>query len=236
MEKVETAVLVPKWEIPSEPSWDRARVLLEEVKQTVRAIVLLGVEIQGLRAQFFNQGGSTRIGTHTERTNGGRALSVTGTGGPAGTGEKGWERVVEDELGISARAARRLMEKAQYVCMLEEVTRGEHLRYKNTKGEVKELTPSSEMQQMAFGFLSDVVAGTVNAKRAWAGLMGEGTRRGSGGGPNRSAVNHHRNLCDALKKLRTSLKSWNQLNPDDRAKIETLWFEVSKLIPPTWIA
>jgi FtsZ-binding cell division protein ZapB len=223
----EVAVLVPKYELPAAPSWERARELAEEVKKSIRAIVLLGMEIEALRNQWFGDGhGGDRKSQEWARN---QAPHPCGA-----RSEKGWQAKVRDELGISDDTARRLMDKARYVCMLEDVTRGEEVEYTDSRNKTSKLVPTAEMRQMAFRFLDDVVAGTVNPKRAWAGLVGEGSRRDNTGSANRAPVDHYRNLKGALTALKTSLRQWNKLEPGQRAELETLWADISRKLPDTW--
>ena len=67
------------------------------------------------------------------------------------------------------------------MCMLQAVTSGDGFKYNDSLGKEKDLHPTPEMQQLALTLLDDVAAGTVNPKRAWAGLLGEGSRRGAAG-------------------------------------------------------
>jgi len=204
--------LIPKCALPAEPSWERARDLIGEVRQTVRAIVLLGLEIQALREQWFDQGGETRFGDGSTRDSHGRVISTGSPHPAANRSEKGWQAKVREELGISDDTARRLIEKAHYVTMLEEVTRGEAVEYQDTRNRVIEITPTDEMKQMAFGFLEDVIAGTVNAKRAWAGLIGEGSRRAKGGGAGRAAVDYRKSARPCAVTLKGTFQEWARLD------------------------
>lgn len=222
--EVDAVALVPRYELPAEPSWDRARELIAEIRQTVRAIVLLGLEIRALRTQFFAQGaggGGDRksLARRGEITSSGAGRSDEkgwqyGSSGAGRTDEKGWQETIERELGISKQTALRLMEKAQYTAMLDDVTRGEQVQYKDTRNQNRTIQPTDEMKQMAFTFLESVVAGTVNAKRAWAGLMGEGQRRAKGGGLHRSEVDYRRTMRSAAVTLQSAFVEWPRLDWD----------------------
>lgn len=211
-------VVVPRWEVPAVPSWERARGLLGTVRQTAQAIVLLGMEIDALRDQFFSPGSRTDL-TSTAR---------------GGGSEKGWEAVVKEQLCISPSSARRLIEKARYVCMIETVMRGEFVEYTDSRNKLNRLEATEEVQRMAGILLEDVVAGTASPQRAWAGIVGESSRRASGAGPNRAAVDHSKNIEKALVKLRTSLASWKHLDIDQRGRLEQLWDEIADSLPDTW--
>src|SRR6056297_3556149 len=70
------------WEPPEEPSWDRARTLVDVVRQSVTAVIELGMEIQALRDAYFAQGA---------RTDALGRISINGSV------NKGWQQVVQEE-------------------------------------------------------------------------------------------------------------------------------------------
>lgn len=220
------AELVPKYHLPAEPTWERARDLLREVQQTVKAIVLLGLEITALREQWFAQG--SRNDRNPFPTSSARGRSS----------EMGWHAKLNEELGITPQAALRLMEKAQYVCMLEDVTRGETVEYQDSRNREMVIEPTPEMKQMAFGFLSDVVAGTVNAKRAWAGLMGEGGRQAKSGGTQRAAVDYRKRVRPCAVTLRGAFLEWPRLDwagmDDEMAAASAAARELLAALPETF--
>jgi len=70
------------WQLPAEPSWDRARALVNDVRRSVCAIIELGAEITALRDQFFAFGARTDI-------NGRQSITANVT--------QGWQQKVQDE-------------------------------------------------------------------------------------------------------------------------------------------
>jgi hypothetical protein len=212
----------------AEPSWERARALIRGIGKGAEAIIRLGEEIKGLRKQFFNQGGS---GKFTVRDRG-----VPNREDSFPRNETGWRAKVEEELGICAKTALRLIERGLYTELLTEVAAGNEVEYQDTKKDIKRITPTPEMQQMAKSALVDVTTGVLNPSRAWAGIAGEGTRRAAGGTASRAAVDHAKNILKAFTSLKTSLPKWKKLSPEERAEIELEWESVRKLIPDTWNA
>ena len=94
-------VIEPSFEIVQEtpaPTWEHARDLLRQATQGAEAIIELSFVLVRLRNEFFAQGVG---GGNFSRTSSARG----------GGSEKGWEKTVEEHLGIGAQRARRLMEK-----------------------------------------------------------------------------------------------------------------------------
>jgi hypothetical protein len=163
---------------------------------------------------------------------------------------QGWQAKVREELGISDDTARRIIERGQYVAMLDEVRRGEPIQYITSRREPREVLPTGEMSKLAAEALENVARGAVAPKRAWAGVVGEANRSAgnSAGAKDRAPVNHFEVLRQALVSLRNSLPHWSELDIDERAELERLWLlgERSKkkrhiapvwsLIPETWKA
>jgi hypothetical protein len=221
--------VIPKYVVPEDPSWARARGYCEQIKASVEAIIKLGCELVALRKQYLAQGGETRFGYGSSQGCDEPQNTVTHAQ------QFGWQAKVREELGISHHTALRLMERSRYVAMLSDVASGELVEYRDTKGEIKSVEPSPELQEQAANALDEVVAGAVNAGRAWAGVVGEGKRKASGATHARADVDHYEVLKGALKSMRNSLKHWRALEPGQRAELETLWAEVSSKLPETWI-
>lgn len=212
-EAITPEVLAPQ----VEASWDRARQLVAEIGDWHKIIELSAV-LRALREEFFNGRGGDR-----------KSISARGN-----RSESGWCEVVKSELGITAQSALRAIERGTYTAQLACVVMGEEVEYETTKGEFKKIEPTPEMQEKARESLAEIVHG-ANAARAWAGLVGEFTRRGKYGTSERAPVDHAANLRTALVKLQTSLKNWGKISPKERAAIEELWAErVASYIPDTW--
>lgn len=225
----ETVVaIMSRWERPAEPSWERAKELVGNVRQSMRDIVALGLELDALRRQWF-----------AERSGAGRPSEKNCVKGVNAISQitiqqvVGWQNRVRQELDISHVTALRLIERAQTVVLLNQVRECAEVTYYTNQKEKRVIAPTDDMRRMAGEALEQVVAGTVAAPRAWAGVIGEGKRRGKS--VHRAAVDHAGNLKKALASLRTSLPHWRHLDPEERAEIETLWSQVTKHLPDTWM-
>jgi hypothetical protein len=234
--KNSSVALIPEYVAPADPSWDRARELCGKVRQSIGDIVALGLELKGLRDQWFAKGAGG---------GGDRMSQAYKNHLAAGCGEvvdrpthgqvRGWQARVQEELGISDDTARRLIDKARYCSMLKTLSEGEAIEYRDTTQEIKQIHPTEETKARAEAALDDVASGAVAAPRAFAGVVGESHRRNkSGGAANRAEVDHAQNLKDGLRKLKNSLRHWRKLEPGQRAEIECLWGEVRRLLPDTW--
>lgn len=225
MSKAAVAVLEPEVMAPAvEASWDRARQLVAEIGDWHK-IIELGRVLQALYHQYnAGLGGDRKSGNAQQKS-----ISARGN-----RSESGWCDVVRRELGMTPQTALRAIERGTYVEQVACVMSGEELEYKTTKGEWKKLNPTPEIQEKAKEVLSDILQG-ANAGRAWAGFVGETTRRGRYGTPSRAPVDHCRNLLAAITKLENSLKEWRHLNPDERAMVEKQWHgRVTPNLPDTF--
>lgn len=233
---VKSAAVIPDWLPPEKPSWDRARKLVGAVRQGAECIVHLGMELEALRDEFFAPGIGGGRPTKTSPQGAAKLESPAFSHDATlfGPTEKGWQQKVRAELGISDDTAYRLIERGRTVCMIRDLAQGDVVTYDDSRGEKVEIKATKEIQALAVEMLDDVVSGTVAAKRAWAGIVGEGGRRGKGGSLTRAPVDHAKNIKKALVALRTSLKHWKHLTPPDRQWIEECWSEVKALIPETW--
>jgi len=224
--------VVPKWELPEAPSWEKAR---EYYRAGAEAIIRLGCEIFALRAEFFAQGvgGGFEKGT-LRRTPAARCLKDADSNNlqKVKNNEAGWQVMVRQELGISDDTARRLMQRAQYVGMLSDLSQGQSVEFYDSKKNAQTIPSTPENAELAKRTLDDVLSGNVSATRAWAGIIGEGSRRKAGSA--RADVNHYRNIEAALIKLSTSLPHWRSITPDQRAHLENMFSMVSKHFPATW--
>jgi hypothetical protein len=243
--KNSSVALIPEYVAPADPSWDRARELCGKVRQSIGDIVALGLELKGLRDQWFAQGGDTRFGHGSPHPAANRDDRPFGHGSshpatnrddrPTHGQVRGWQTRVQEELGISHHTALRLIDKARYCSMLKTLSEGEAIEYRDTTQEIKQIHPTEETKARAEAALDDVASGAVAAPRAFAGVVGESHRRNkSGGAANRAEVDHAQNLKDGLRKLKNSLRHWRKLEPGQRAEIECLWGEVRRLLPDTW--
>jgi hypothetical protein len=225
MNKQAVEVVEPEVLAPVEASWDRARQLVAEIGDWHK-IIELGRVLQALRENFFRVGQGCRTDLRPRADEGSQVVDKPS--------ETGWRAVVRRELGMSHQTALRAIDRGLYVQKVACLMAGEELEYETTRGEWHKLAPTPEVREKAKEVMNDILAG-ANAGNAWAGFVGEVTRRGRHGTPNRAPVDHLRNLQTALTKLENSLKAWRRLKPDERALIEKQWSDrVLKLIPGTW--
>lgn len=223
------------WTHCVEASWDRARCLAQDITKGAKAIVELGQVLAALKEQWFEQGigggGNTRLALQDR----GVPKCEKGRLVVSNMEMRGWQRRVEEELDISYKTADRYIEKAQYTCMMRDLIAGEAIQYVDSKKNVKVVEPTPELQELAASKVREVILGTVNAKRAWAGLIGEGTRRGrQDGDAKRAPVDHRANLLAAMTKLNTSLPFYDDMDVEDRAAIEKVWRTLVKALPSAW--
>lgn len=207
-------------QLPAEPSWDRARAMVSEVRRSINTVILLGFEIRALREEFFSQGSRT---------------DMLGRKQTDGSVSKGWQQKVQDELGITHMTAYRIMERAESLICMRRVEMGEAVEYNDTRThEQRILEPTPEMQAQATKAIEAVVAGTVAAPRAWAGLVGESSRRAKqGGAASRAQIDHGNNIKRAITSLRHSFSKWRGIAPETRAEIELAWRDLMQDLPDT---
>jgi hypothetical protein len=195
-------------------------MLVDEVKRSVVALIELGMQLEGMREQYFAQGSRTDL-----------------RGKKFATGEvsKGWMQTITDELGISYKTAERIIERGQTLIMMNQLQLGENVTYFTDRDETESTIESTpEVQQRALAAMEDVVAGTVSAPRAWAGLIGECKRRAKQGGSSaRAQIDHGNNIRRAITSLRHSFSKWSGIAPETRAEIELAWRDLMQDLPET---
>jgi len=127
------------------------------------------------------------------------------------------------------------MERAYSVVCMRQIEEGIPVTYedKRTK-KVRTLESTPELKEQAAKAIEAVVSGTVAAPRAWAGLVGEGSRVANQGGvSDRAEVNHGKNLERAITKLRNSFQQWKHIDANQRVNIEALWIDMLQYVPDT---
>jgi len=224
------SVPLAPFEVPDQPSWERARALCREVRRGAEAIVQLGRELLALRRQWFSVGGRPPGKNSPQGAASFSSDSKTSTY-EARRKIAGWQQKVREELGISDDTARRIMERAQAIISLRRLQNGELIEYQAPDGKAV-IEPTPEARENAAKILEEVEAGTVSASRALAGLVGETLRRQRS--PHRAPVDHAENIRVALIKLQNSLPKWGTLSPKQRAELEETWAEILPLLPDTW--
>jgi len=219
--RIEPVPEIPStWNPPAQPSWDRARALVADVRRSISSIINLGMEIQALKDEYFARG------SRTDKLN--KAYYTANV-------TKGWQQAIHDELGIHHDTAYRIMERAYSVVCMRQIEEGIPVTYedKRTK-KVRTLESTPELQEQAAKAIEAVVSGTVAAPRAWAGLVGEGSRVANQGGvSDRAEVNHGKNLERAITKLRNSFQQWKHIDANQRVNIEALWIDMLQYVPDT---
>lgn len=224
----EVEIISPK---PIAPSWDRARALWQSASRGAEDLIELSKLLLALRKEFFNQGGSGKWVSSQGSSASGRTVPTEKIYS-AKPPEKGWQETVQEQLGISHQTALRLIERGNAVLRIKGIADGEDVRWQDTKGEIKIMRATDEAQRMAQEALPVVVAGVLPATRAWAGICGESDR--SKVGKRRADIDYAAVMRRALVSLRNAAAAWNKLDPEDRAIIENLWYDVRETLPATW--
>lgn len=225
----EVEIISPK---PIAPSWDRARALWQSASRGAEDLIELSKLLLALRKEFFAQGGDHKSESFKNQTSARGRLIPTEKIYSAKPPEKGWQETVQEQLGISHQTALRLIERGNAVLRIKGIADGEDVRWKDTKGEIKIMYATEEAQRMAQEALPVVVAGVLPATRAWAGICGESDR--SKVGKRRADIDYAAVMRRALVSLRNAAAAWNKLDPEDRAIIENLWYDVRETLPATW--
>lgn len=216
---------------PIAPSWDRARTLWQSATRGAEDLIELSVLLLALRKEFYAPGKNSPTTWHKASSASGRSDSTEKIYS-AKPPEKGWQETVQAQLGITHQTALRLIERGYAVMRIKGIADGEDVRWQDTKGEIKIMRATDEAQRMAQEALPAVVAGILPASRAWAGICGESER--SKAGKRRAEIDYAAVMRRALVSLRNAAASWNLLDPDDRADVENLWYEVRETLPATW--
>lgn len=220
----------------SDISWEHAKELYDTAEDFARRsgekLIDLSRVLATLKAEFFDQGGGCKYGSGTPART--EASSVDN---PFPRTTAGWQEIVRQRLGISARTANRLIERGTKLELIQGLAAGESVIYDDTTGTDKTLEPTQEIQRLAQAAWADVINGTVSAPRAWAGIVGESTRRDDqGGAKQRAAVDHAAVMVRAIRSLRAGLKILDQLKVHDRHKVDLAWADMVEDLPPRWIS
>lgn len=230
---MKTAITVPEKNVTPvrlDPAWDRARELLEQGRACASA---LAIEIERLRAAYLHrgQGGDRRGSSFT---------SVKLETLP-GENRQGFTAQLRDQLGLHPQQAVRIMEAADYQRRIEQVAAaepGEEIEIPGDSGQPRRLALTAEhIAQAKQAVSSMALPGAPRPSRAWAGIMGEGTRVGvkNAGKADRQPVNHALNIARGLTALQTSLPHWAELTADERYAIEESWAKlILPLLPKTF--
>lgn len=244
--KSSTAPMVPEVLPPEAAGWSRCRELCQHIRNAAETVVDLGVCLKALKREWYASGvggGGDRMSkaykdhlkTGVSRGGPSPNLQALTQNGTLLTRHQvvGWQKKVEAELGMSWKTAERIIERSDSIILMRQVKQGEAVKYLDAKNVLRELKPSPDLQKLAESALIEVEAGTISAPRAWAGLVGEGTRlQQSGELDHRNEVDHAKNLKAGLVKLTTSLPHWDDLRHAELEELETVWFdEVLPLIP-----
>lgn len=203
--------LVTDVEIALDPSWDRARELLAQGRFVASA---LAEEIERLRAEFSKgQGGDRKSKSQ---------VLILKQG-------DGFQAQLRAQLGLHPQEAKRLLDRAARIQLLERIRGSEPGEVILLPGDGASLQITEEVQARAAAALSQIELGTVPASRAWTGF-----RTGQEPGSTRAAVDHAKNIARGLTALQTSLPHWDELDTDTRATLEKGWALIVDLIPSTF--
>jgi hypothetical protein len=142
------------------------------------------------------------------------------------------------QLGLHPEQARRIEESAAYqsrIGQVAEAEEGEVIHWVED-GEEQSLTVSDTHRALARQALAGMaLPGAPKPSRAWAGIAGEGTRVAKRGGKDRAPIDHAMNIAKGLTQLQTSLPHWEELTPQQRAKLEEGWMLIRHLLPKTFL-
>jgi len=219
-------ILTPMPVATGEISWNRARTLLGSFRKGIEDLVQFAEVLQQLRREFFKTAGRP---INSPKALG--ELNSTGKSPQNTPSEKGWETEVTTQLGIHPNTARNIIERAKYAQMLRMAADGQTIRYTDSKKQLVTIQPTDRMQEIAAGLIEQVAAGTINAKRAWAGTVGEGSNDPAAG---KAPTDHYRVILRAITSLRNSAAHWAELTPDDRFALENEWAALRSHLPSTF--
>lgn len=224
MQTAQPPATVPETKLVTlDPAWDRARQLLAAGRQTACE---LAAEIESLRQAFYNRGKGRR--------NDLQLASQNVTQVEAG----GFQAQLRAQLGLHPEQARRIEESAAYQSRIGQVAEAEEgaVITWTEDGEEQSLTISDAHRQLARQALASMaLPGAPKPSRAWAGIAGEGTRVAKRGGKDRAPIDHAMNIAKGLTQLQTSLPHWEELTPQQRAKLEEGWMLIRHLLPKTFL-
>lgn len=212
-----------------DPEFDHARELLaRDATDTRRAIATkceLAGEIVRLRGlNLKNQSHNLLVGPKAQVCRRG----------------DGFQAKLASELGLHHEQASRLVEFADYIQRLRLAAAGKPVKYITGSGKDRheETFEANDIaQHLAQDSLAKVLTGDTSPSRAWAGVVGEGTRRAETGKMDRAATNHYKNCEKAQAKWATSLEHYYEFTEEQRAYLDSTWEELleSGAIPERWL-
>lgn len=203
-----------------DPAWDRARSLLAAGRQNACD---LAAEIERLRVAYNSGHGG-------DRKSSSQVVNLI----PG----QGFIAQLRSQLGLHPEQARRIEQSAAYQARIGQVAdaeEGEVIHWVED-GEEQSLTVSDAHRELARQALAGMaLPGAPKPSRAWAGIAGEGTRVAKRGGKDRAPIDHAMNIAKGLTQLQTSLPHWEELTPQQRAKLEEGWMLIRHLLPKTFL-
>lgn len=189
--------------IKLDPAWDQARELLGMGRQCASRLT---AEIDRLREAYLHQGhGGARRGDQVSQS----VKLETAVGFVA---------QLRDQLGLHPQQAARIEEAAAYQLRIERVAGaeiGEVIAW-DEAGERKSLTVTAAHKECAEQVVDGLsLPGAPRPSRAWAGIVGEGTRVGNyGAGSMERAEPDHLGLwVKATHCIRRIAPRWSKLFP-----------------------
>jgi hypothetical protein len=229
MQTAQLPATVPETKLVTlDPAWDRARSLLAAGRQTACE---LAAEIERLRDEYSRgQGGDRGSNQHGRFGAKSQSVILPQSGG--------FQAQRSAQLGLHPEQARRIEESAAYqsrIGQVAEAEEGEVITW-TEDGEEQSLTVSDAHRELARQALASMaLPGAPKPSRAWAGIAGEGTRVAKRGGKDRAPIDHAMNIAKGLTQLQTSLPHWEELTPQQRAKLEEGWMLIRHLLPKTFL-
>lgn len=225
MQTAQLPATVPETKLVTlDPAWDRARSLLASGRHTACE---LAAEIERLRGAYLRDKSSNL------RRGNSPTAQIVPSENPGG-----FQAQLRAQLGLHPEQARRIEESAAYQARIGQVAdaeEGEVITW-TEDGEEQSLTVSDTHRELARQALAGMaLPGAPKPSRAWAGIAGEGTRVAKRGGKDRAPIDHAMNIAKGLTQLQTSLPHWEELTPQQRAKLEEGWMLIRHLLPKTFL-
>lgn len=225
---MKSTALVPEKNVTPvrlDPAWNRARELLEMGRACACE---LAAEIERLRAEFLRQGQGRR--TDRPGTFFTNVKEVT---------HLGFTAQLREQLGLHPEQAKRILEAADYQLRIEQVADAEpgtEIEIPGAAGQTRRLALTAEhIAQAKQAVAGMALPGAPRPSRAWAGIMGEGTRVARTGKADRQPIAHAKNIARGLTALQTSLPHWAELTAEERYALEQAWAKiVLPLLPATF--
>lgn len=206
-----------------DPEWDHARELLAQGRATARALV---VEIERLRAQYLGEGRTKTRSEYTQSVKSRFSQSVKNQ-------SQGFVAKIREELDLHPQQAQRLQEAASYEMRIETLAisqPGEQITWHDKDGQPCSWPATVDnIERAREALVAMRLIGGPRPARAWAGIVGEGSRV-KRDGQDRAPVDH----MEVWKRACIGLRAANYaaLVGAQRTRAINLLVETIKALPP----